>query len=64
VIFPPGWLSAATRSLPEHADAPYAVTLLRLRHERPGSRSTAEESDEVAAPDEAAPLNRSAVIDP
>ena len=33
----------------EHADAPYAVALLRARHERPCCR-TAEERDELPPP--------------
>ena len=29
----------------EHADAPHAVALLRVRHERPGSRAAQERDD-------------------
>src|SRR5262249_24722398 len=32
----------------EHADAPYAVALLRPRHERPSDRRAAEERDEFS----------------
>jgi hypothetical protein len=32
----------------EDADAPYPLTLLRARHERPRSRCAAEERDELA----------------
>jgi hypothetical protein len=35
----------------EHADAPYAVALLRARRERPRDRRAAERSDEFAPPD-------------
>src|SRR6516165_6936046 len=34
----------------EHADAPYAVALLRPRRKRPSGRRADEEGDEVAPP--------------
>jgi hypothetical protein len=41
--------SFAALARQEHADAPYAAPLLRLRRERPRRRRAAEKGDELAA---------------